>query len=182
MSHSQWEKKKYKKAASEGKTSQMYTKLVKLITMEAKKANGNRDAQGLKQAILKARDVDMPSDNIERAIKKATEAGAIMEMAIYEGYGVGGVGFVIEVLTNNKNKTSQEMKYILSKHGGALGAINSVAWNFTKTETEHGHEWMPNMFVPVESADKEILMKMIEELETNEDVQSVFTNGEGLEE
>lgn len=181
MSHSQWEKKKYKKAHSEGKTSQIYAKLVKLIIMEAKKANGNRDATGLKQAILKARAVDMPSDNIDRAIKKATEAKTVDELFIYEGYGKGGVGFIVEVLTDSRNRASQEMRHLFDKHSGALGAVNSVSWSFDKIETEEGSDWKPNILIPVSDEDRGEVLALLEDLENNEDVQEVYTNAENLE-
>src|SRR3989338_2670963 len=142
MSHSQWEKKKYKKAASEGKTSKLYTKLVRVITMEAKKSAGNRESPGLKAAIQKARDVDMPNNNIERAIKKATETGDQFERITYEAYGPGGVAMVIEALTTNHNKAAQEVKFILKEHGSALAGVCAVTlrvitkdkrWKQTKT-------------------------------------------------
>ncbi len=174
MSHSQWEKKKYKKAASEGKTSKLYTKLVRMITTEAKKCGGNKDAPELRMAIDKARAVNMPNDNIERAIKKATELGEAMEHITYEAYGPAGVGIVIQALTGNRNKAAQEIKFILSKNGFALGAMGSVTWNFTKTE----NHWKPNTFVTVSEEDANTLMALVEELEDNDEVQEVFTNAE----
>ena len=176
MSHSQWEKKKYKKAASEGKTSKLYTKLVRLIMTEAKKSNGNRDASGLKAAILKAREVDMPSDNIERAIKKATESNDAMESIIYEAYGPGGIGIVIETLTTNRNKAAQEIKHILSKHNSSLATIGSVTWGFEKKLTDKGFFWEPTMTIPLSDTDLSLLEIMVDELEENDEVQEVFTN------
>jgi len=174
MSHSQWEKKKYKKAASEGKTSKLFSKLVRAITMEAKKANGNRESPALKLMIGKARDVNMPNDNIERAIKKATEPGAAMERITYEGYGPGGVGIIIEALTDSRNRASQEIKFILSKHESNLGAIGSVTWSFTKGE----NSWKPTTTIPLEDTDSDRLIALVEELEDNDDIQEVFTNAE----
>ncbi len=174
MSHSQWEKKKYKKAASEGKTSKLYSKLVRVITMEAKKAGGNKEAPALKAAIQKARDVDMPNDNIERAVKKATEAGDAMEHMTYEAYGPGGVGIVIQALTSNRNKAAQEIKFILSKNGFALGAIGSVTWSFAK----EGTSWTPTTTIPLSPEDSELLEKIVDELEDNDEVQEIFTNAE----
>ncbi len=176
MSHSQWEKKKYKKAASEGKTSKLFTKLVRAITMEAKKALGNRESPGLKLVIQKARDVNMPSDNIERAIKKATEPGAAMEHITYEAYGPGGVGIIIEALTDSRNRASQEIKFILSEHGANLGAIGSVTWGFTKNSVDS--DWTPTMTVPLSEEDSEKLSALIDELEDNDDIQAVFVNAE----
>lgn len=172
MSHSQWEKKKYKKAASEGKTSKLYTKLVRVITMEAKKSGGNRESPGLKNSIQKARDVDMPNDNIERAIKKATEAGDQFERITYEAYGPGGVAMVIEVLTTNHNKAAQEIKFILKENDSSLAGIGSVTWGFTKKD----NEWKPNITIPISLEDTEKLEALIDELEENDEVQEIFTN------
>ncbi len=174
MSHSQWEKKKYKKAAEGDKTSKLYSKLVRAITMEAKKSGGNREAPGVKLAIEKARAANMPNDNIERAIKKATEAGDAMERITYEAYGPGGVGIIIEALTSSRNKAAQEIKFILSEHGGSLGAIGSVTWGFTK----HENTWTPTLYVPLADTDRELLVTLIDELEDNDEVQEVFTNVE----
>lgn len=177
MSHSQWEKKKYKKAASTTKTSKVYPKLIRMITHEAKKCGGNRESAGLAMAIKKARDVDMPADNIERAIKKATEAVA-MESITYETYGPGGVGIVIEALTDSKNRAAQEIRHILSENGFALGGIGSVVWGFAKEISPDGVVWKPTMTVPVSETDAELLEKLIDELEENDEVQEVFTNAE----
>ena len=178
MSHSQWEKKKYKKASSEAKTSKLYTKLVRLIMTEAKIANGNREATGLKSAIEKAREVSMPNDNIERAIKKATEAGDSMESITYEGYGPGGVGLIIEALTSSRNKATQEIKHILSEHSGVLGAMGSVTWGFERKQTDQGFVWEPTMTIPLSEDDLNNLEKLVDALEENDEVQDVFTNAE----
>lgn len=178
MSHSQWEKKKYKKAASEGKTSKLYTKLVRLIMTEAKLSGGNRDASGLKAAILKARDVNMPNDNIERAIKKASEPSTEMESIVYEAYGPGGVGLVIISLTDSRNRAAQEIKHILSLHEATLGAIGSVTWGFEKKITDQGFIWIPTTTVPLSEEDAVLLEKLVDALEENDEVQDVFTNAE----
>ena len=172
MSHSQWEKKKIKKAKEGDKISKLYSKLVRVITLEAKKSGGNREAPGLKAAIQKARDIDMPNDNIERAIKKATESADVFERMTYEAYGPGGVALIIEALSTNRNKAAQEIKHILSEHGTAFAGIGSVTWGFTKS----GDEWTPTMTIPLEDSDKESLETLIDELEENDEVQAVFTN------
>ncbi len=174
MSHSQWEKKKYKKAASESKVSKLYTKLVRVITLEAKKSGGNRESPGLKIAIQKAREANMPNDNIERAIKKATESPDNFERITYETYGPGSVAIIIEALTTNRNKAAQEIKHILSEHGSTFAGIGSVTWGFTK----EGNEWRPNITVPLSPQDTEKLEELIDELEENDEVQAVFTNKE----
>lgn len=174
MSSSQWQKKKLKKAAAGAKTSKLYSKLVRVITLEAKKCGGNRENPGLKTAIQKARDVDMPNDNIERAIKKATEPGEELERVTYEAYGPGGVGLVIEALITNRNKASQEIKHILSEHGTGLAGMGAVTWQFKKETLE----WTPTLFVQVSEEDAEKLSLLIDALEENDEVQMVYTNAE----
>jgi transcriptional/translational regulatory protein YebC/TACO1 len=174
MSHSQWEKKKGKKASQSDMISKLYPKLVKVITLEAKKSGGNRESPGLKAAIQKARDVDMPSDNIERAIKKATEASEQLERITYEAYGPGGVGMIIEALTSNRNKAAQEIKHILSEHGTAFAGIGAVTWGFTKED----NEWTPTVTIPLGEEDRTKLEALVDELEENDEVQAVFTNVE----
>ncbi len=176
MSHSQWEKKKYKKAASEGKTSKLYTKLVRLIMVEAKKAGGNRESPGVKSAIAKARQYDMPVDNIERAIKKASEPAVAMESITYEAYGPGGVGIIIDALTENRNKAAQEIKHILSKHGFPLAGIGSVSWGFKRIPTEEGLVWNAETTLELSDEDSALLDTLIEDLEENDEVQDVYTN------
>jgi YebC/PmpR family DNA-binding regulatory protein len=178
MSHSKWAKTEYKKAASDAKKSKMFTKVVKLIITEAKKSNGNKESPGLKSAIEKARNVDMPNDNIERAIKKATESGSQMENITYEAYGPGGVGMIIEALTENRNKAAQEVRHILTKNGYELGVMGSVSWGFEKKIDGDGINWIPTLTIPVNEEDSPLLEKIIDELEDNDEVQSVFTNAE----
>ena len=176
MSHSQWEKKKNKMASQGNKISKLYSKLVRLITVEAKKANGNRTAPGLANAIEKARSVDMPMDNIERAIKKATDPSEALESITYEAYGPGGVGIIIDALTTSRNKAAQEIKHILSLHGSTLGGIGSVTWGFVQERTEDGLIWEPTTLVALGDEDKALLEKMVNDLEDNDEVQDVFTN------
>lgn len=172
--HNKWSKIKHKKAVTDGQKSKIFSKLVRFITVEAKKANGDVNSPGLRLAIEKARKENMPNENIERAIKKATEPGAAMESGMYEGYGPGGVGLIIETLTDNKNRAAQEIKHILSKNGGVLGAMGSVVWAFTKQDGE----WVPTTTVELSDADIEKLSNLVDALEDNDDVQNVYTNAE----
>lgn len=174
MSHSKWAKTELKKAVSDSKKSKIFGKIVKLLIVEAKKADGNKDAPGVKMAIEKAREVDMPKDNIDRAIKKATEEKTALEHITYEAYGPGGVGIIIEALTDNRNKAAQEIRHILTKNGATLGAIGSVTWNFKK----EGTEWAPQNTTQISESDGELLTKIIDELEDSDEVQQVFTSAE----
>ncbi|MFA6536429.1 MAG: YebC/PmpR family DNA-binding transcriptional regulator [Candidatus Paceibacterota bacterium] len=173
--HNKWSKVKNKKAVSDAKKSKIFSKYSRLITLEAKKANGNTSSPGLKSIIEKARAANMPSDNIDRAVKKATEAGSQnMEVIVYEAYGPGGVALIIDALTDNRNKAAQEIKFILSEHGSALAAPGSASWAFEKT-----HEgWMPKTMAPISEEDGAKLEALIEALEENDEVQEIFTNAE----
>src|SRR3989344_8464609 len=173
--HNKWSQIKHQKGKTDAKKSQVFGKLAKLITDEARKANGNRDAAGLKSAIERARAQNMPTDNIERAIQKAVGGGAgAMETIVYEAYGPGGCALMIEVLTGNRNKAAQEIKFILSEQGVALASIGSAAWAFKKT-----HEgFTAETTVPLTDEDVVLLEKLVDALENHEDVQAVYTNAE----
>jgi YebC/PmpR family DNA-binding regulatory protein len=173
--HNKWSKIKRKKGASDAQKSKMFTKFVRYITVEAKKSGGNLSSPGLKTAIEKAKEVNMPNDTIERAIKKAaTDNSAAMENITYEAYGPGGCALVIEALTDNRNKAAQEVKHILSKNGFSLAAMGAATWAFKK---ENG-EWIPTTTTPISEEDGKTLETLIEELEENDEVQDVYTNAE----
>ena|SRR3989344_3974659 len=176
--HNKWSQIKHKKDITDAKKSKIFSKLVRFISVEARLAKGDLNAPGLRAAILKAKQINMPGDVIERAIKKASEPSLTMDSITYETYGPGGVGIIIETLTDNKNRIAQDIKHILSKNGFALGGIGSVAWSFIKEKTPEGIIWKPNMFVPVSDTDLELLDKLVDELEELDDVQEVFTNAE----
>ena len=173
--HNKWSQIKLKKGKTDAKRSQVFSKYAKLIMNEARTAKGNKDAPSLRAAIERARKENMPSDNIERAIKKATEGGgAALEAVLYEGYGPGGVAMLVEVLTDSRNRISNELKFLFSEHGGNLASPGAAAWAFAK-----GPEgWKATTLVPIEDADLGKLEKLVEALETNEDVQEVCTNAE----
>ena len=175
--HNKWAQIKHKKAITDSKKSKVFSKLVRYIATEAR-LSGGKDSPGLRAAIEKARKVNMPSENIDRAIKKASEGGASMESIAYEAYGPGGVGIIIETLTDSKNRTAQDVKHILSKNGSALAGIGSVTWAFQKEKTPEGLIWKPTTFVSAEDADLELLEKLVDDLEENDDVQDVYTNAE----
>jgi YebC/PmpR family DNA-binding regulatory protein len=175
--HNKWSKIKRKKESSDAEKSKLFGKIVRLITEEARKSKGDRNAPGLRLAIEKAKEVNMPSDNIERAIRKATESAAAMESLTYEAYGPGGAALIIEGLTDNRNKAAQEIKHILSKHKGSLAAPGSVTWAFEKKEGE----WIAASPLPLSPGDLGDLEALMEELEDNDEVQDVFTNVEPAE-
>ena len=133
--HSKWSSIKHKKAARDAKRGKVFTKLIKEITIAARLGGGDQNANPrLRTAIAAAKAQSMPNDNIDRAIKKGTgeSGGAALEEVTYEGYGSGGVAVMLEVVTDNRNRTVAEIRFIFSRHGGNLGAANSVAWMFKK--------------------------------------------------
>ncbi len=166
-------KKLGKMADNNEKKSKIFGRLAKLISLEAKKAAGNLSSPGLKAAIEKARKENMPSDNIERAIKKTD--GADLQPVIFEAYGPGGVGVIITALTDNNNRTAQEMRHVLDLQGTALAGVGSVAWNFTKSPDG---EWVANMKTGLSAEDSEKLSLLIEAIEDQDDVQDVYTSAE----
>ncbi len=173
--HNKWSKIKRQKGASDAQRSKMFSKMVKFIGVEAKKANGNLSSPGLKTAIEKAKAANMPNDTIDRAIKKATsDNSAQMESITYEAYGPGGSALIIEALTDNRNKAAQEVKFILNKNGASLAAMGAASWAFKK----EGSEWHPQTTVPISEEDSAKLEVLITELEDNDEVQDVYTNAE----
>lgn len=171
--HNKWTQIKRQKGASDAKRSQLFGKLSRMISSQVKVASGDRNAAAVQAAIEKARAADMPLDTIERAISKATEQKDL-ETIIYEAYGPGGTGMVIEVLTDSRNRAAQEVRHALSKNGFTLGAIGSVMWGFKKEEGA----LMPTMTLPLSDEDAELLSKLVDDLEALEDVQEVTTNAE----
>lgn len=173
--HNKFSKIKRLKAKTDAQKSSLFGKMAKGIQIEAKKANGNLSSPGLKAAIEKAKSVNMPSDNIERAIKKAMGADAEqMEQNVYEAYGPGGAALIIDVLTTNRNKAAAEVKHILSENGASLAAQGSASWAFEKTIDG----WVPKTTMLLSEEDAAKLEKLIDDLENNEEVQDIYTNAE----
>lgn len=134
--HSKWNTIKRKKGAADAKRGKIFSKLIREITLAARL--GSPDPEGnarLRQAIVAARDENMPKENIERAIRKGAggaDGSSGYEEVTYEGYGPGGVAVLVEAMTDNKNRTVAEIRHIFSKHGGNLGENGCVSWIFEK--------------------------------------------------
>ncbi len=173
--HNKWSKIKHKKAVTDAQKSKVFSKLAKLISNESKKCGGDMDSPGLRAVIEKARAANMPKDNIERAVKKGAgkDAGADEEV-LYETYGPGGVAIIIFAITDNKNRTTPEIRHILSKRGYELAASGSAMWAFKK---ENG-EFVANTFVQINDQDAEKLQELLDILREHDDVQEVYTNAE----
>ncbi len=233
--HSKWAGIKHKKGALDSARGKLFSKLNKEIMIAAK--NGGKDPEGnsrLRLAIQKAREANMPSDNIKKAIARGcgeVEGGEVSEIT-YEGYGPSGIAFLIEGITDNKKRTSAEIKHILSKGGGSMGESRCVSWMFKKmgvisvlkssipedeifnlalslgcddikTEEEEYEiyidtggfervkeglkarganikyaeiEMIPSSYIKIEPNSAKQVLKLIEALEENEDIQHVWSN------
>tara|TARA_B100000745_G_scaffold299012_1_gene248864 strand:- start:762 stop:1292 length:531 start_codon:yes stop_codon:yes gene_type:complete len=171
--HNKWSKIKHKKAITDGKKSKVFSRHAKLIAVASKAAGGDVSDPGLRAAIDNAKADSMPKDNIERAVAKGTDKNAAdLEPITYEFYGPGGLAFIVETLTDNRNRTAQEIKHILSRRGFTLGEPGSAAWAFTKS----GMEWTPNSTMDLPDSELESFEALIEDLEEQDDVQDVFSN------
>lgn len=177
--HSKWSQIKRQKAVTDSAKSRIFSRYARLIALEAKKSNGILSAPGLSVAINRAKAANMPKDNIERAIAKgASKDSGELFPVIYEAYGPGGVALMIDALTDNKNRTTQEIKHLLVLQGVELSAPGAASWAFTKV----GAEYTPNEpLIDVAGDDEEKLKTILEALDEHEDVQQVFTNARGYE-
>ena len=147
--HSKWKQIKRKKAVTDSRRASAWTKIIREITVAAKAGGGDPDGNPrLRLAIDSARAVNMPKENIERAVKKGTGEleGADYQEMMYEGYGPGGAAILVEATTDNANRTVAEVRHAFSRNGGNLGATNSVAWMFDRKgqlyidATRHGED------------------------------------------
>jgi YebC/PmpR family DNA-binding regulatory protein len=233
--HSKWATTKHKKAAADAKRGKVFTKITKEITVAARLGGG--DPMGnprLRTAVAKAKAVSMPADNIKRAIQKGTGElpGVAYEEITFEGYGPGGVALMIEVMTDNRNRTVSEVRHILGKLGGNLGEAGCVSWMFNKKgyivvnqskaneeklmtlaldagaedmQTEDDNfvittapndfeqvkkaledagivpdaaevTMLPQTYVKLEGKEADQMLRLMEQLEDNDDVQNVYAN------
>ena len=171
--HNKWSKVKHKKEAEDKKKSKIFTMHARLITIESKKCGGDTSSPGLKNAIIRARVVNMPSGNIDRAVTRGTGAeGGTLEEVVYEAYGPGGTAIIITGITDSKNRTVAEIKHLLAEHNAKFAEQGSVLWAFDFS----GEKPSPKITVDISSSDKEALSKLIEILSDNDDVQEIYSN------
>ncbi len=232
--HSKWANIKHRKGAQDAKRGKVFTKLIKELTVAARISGGDPDANPrLRTAIDKAKQANMPKDNVDRAIKKGTGDldGVNYEEGIFEGYGPGGVALIVEFLTDNRTRTVADVRHIFSKYGGNLGVSGSVAFLFDRkglisfstdndfeqlfeialeaeaedvkdegdiyevitdssnfievrdAMAEAGLQWetaevtmIPQNQVQLEGKPAETMLKLMDALEDNDDVQNVYAN------
>jgi YebC/PmpR family DNA-binding regulatory protein len=177
--HSKWAQIKRQKAVTDAARSRVFSRYARLLTVESKKAAGNMTAPGLVMAVTRAKAANMPKDNIERAIAKgASKDSGELEQVVYEAYGPGGVAILIDAFTDNKNRTTQEIKHLFSKNGFELSAPGAASWAFTKQDGLY----VPHTpLITVSDNDADALTTILTALDEHDDVQRVFTNAEGYE-
>jgi len=176
--HNKWSQIKRQKGVTDAKKSQAFSKMAQNIAFAARKGDKPDSNVELKHAIEKAKELNMPIDNIERAIKKGAgklEGGALEEVK-FEAYGPGGVAIIIEGITDSTNRTVAEIKNILNKSGvGKWAETGSVTWAFTKNAPPAGG-WTAKHTVEINDSDRESLNKLLEALDDQNDVQELYTN------
>ena len=153
--HSKWSTIKHKKAATDAKRGKLFTKLIKELTIAARIGGGDADANPrLRSAITAAKAANMPNDNMKRAVAKGTGElpGTTYDEVSYEGYGPGGVAVLIDALTDNRMRTTPEIRHMFTKYNGNLGEPNSVAWIFEKKG---------RFLVPTSAVEEERLMEIV---------------------
>ncbi|MFH1853710.1 MAG: YebC/PmpR family DNA-binding transcriptional regulator [Candidatus Omnitrophota bacterium] len=178
--HSKWASIKHKKAATDAKRGKMFTKLIKEVTIAARHGGGDLNANpSLRTAIDRAKQANMPADNIDRAIKKGTGEleGVSYEEFTIEGYGPGGVAIMVELLTDNKNRTTADIRSIFSKKNGSIAGAGSVSWMFEKK----GYIEIDKSTVSEDKIMSIVLDAGAQDMETGEDVYSITTDPKDFE-
>lgn len=178
--HSKWAQIKRQKAVSDAAKSRIFSRYARIITLEAKKVGPGGSSPALSGAITRAKEANMPKDNIERAIAKGVaKDAATMEHAQYELYGPGSTAIVISTVTDNKNRTLQELKQILAKHTLTIATPGSASWAFTK---HVDGTLTPNEpLLTLTESDQTALETLLTTLDEQDDVQTIFTNASGYE-
>ncbi len=174
--HSHWAGIKHKKEITDQRRAKVFSKLLALISAAAKTEPNPDFNPRLRTAIGTAKEMAVPQENIERAIKKASEAGNNLEELLFEAYGPGGTAMLIEAVSDNKNRAVQEIKTILKDHNGKWAESGSVQWAFEKTN----EGYQPKFPRDVPEREAKHLVALIEALHENDDVQNIYTNAASL--
>ena len=173
--HSKWSTIKHKKALTDAKKSKVFSKISSLISIAARKGKDPDKNPSLRTAIEKAREVNLPKENIERAIKRGAGeiAGAALEEVVYGAFGPGGVAILITAITDNKNRTLAEIKKILQEHNAKFAELNSIQWMFQRS----GADWVANNPIKIEDEKtKKELEALYEALDNSQDVNEIYDN------
>ncbi len=175
--HNKWSKIKRKKESLDGKKSKIFAKHGSLIANEVKKSGGDTNSHTVRAAVERAKADSMPADNIARALERGKGAGGEMTEVQFEAFGPGGTAIVVTALTDNNNRTSQEVRAIFTKQGFAMGTPGSAAWAFVKKDGK----LVPTSPMNLSDEDGEKLALLVDALEDHDDVQDVFTASDDVE-
>jgi YebC/PmpR family DNA-binding regulatory protein len=178
--HSKWSQIKHKKAITDKKKAQTFGKVAKAISIAARENPDPRMNLKLKTLIDHAKSLNMPNENIERLLKRAKDkSDAALEELQIEAMGPGNVAIIITAITDNRNRTINDVKTILTKNNGKSAGEGALSWMFTKERAEDG-SWVftPTYTCAVSETDQESLNKLFEALDDNDDVQDIFSNNE----
>ena len=172
--HSKWANIKHRKGAQDARRAKVFTRIGREIQTAAREGGSDPAANArLRAAILAGRTVNMPSDNIDRAIKRGTGEieGVSYEEVVYEGFGPGGVAILVQALTDNRNRTTSEMRFLFTRHGGDLGGAGSVAWMFERK----GYLEVPRDAIGEDALMEAVLEAGGDDLRIGEEVYEVYT-------
>jgi len=173
--HSHWAGIKHKKGLADQKRGQLFSKLLNAVSIAARQEPNPEFNPRLRSAVEKAKESKVPQENIERAIKRASEDKNLEELII-EAYGPEGTAILIEAITDNKNRTVAEVKKILDENGSKIAEPGSVRWAFEQIKIESGLGWQEKFKQPISAEAQKKLQKLIEELLEQNEVQEVYTN------
>ena len=173
--HSHWAGIKHKKEITDHKRGKIFSKLCAAISAAAKTEPNPDFNPRLRTAIMTAKELTVPQDNIDRAIARAKEAGENLEDLIFGAYGPGGAAILIRAISDNKNRAVQEIKLTLKERNGKWAEAGSVQWAFEPTASDSS-EWKAKFPIKISDEERDDLSNLIEALEENDDVQAVYTN------
>lgn len=174
--HSKWTQIKHQKTITDQKRGRLFSKLLNAISVAAKTDPNPNFNPRLRSAIQKAGDSNVPNENIERAVRRAEEAGQNLAELTLEAYGPGGTAIIIEAITDSKNRTVTEVKKILADNSGKWADAGSVLWGFEKNKSSAESSWAAKFYQTVSGGDLIKLKELIAVLSDQPDVQKIFTN------
>lgn len=169
--HSKWSTIKRKKAVTDAKKGQSFTKVSRLLTLAARSGGKDPDSNAaLRVALLKAKDVNMPKAVVDRAIERGSGSeGALLESIVLEGYGPEGVAILVEAVTDSRNRTVSEVRNLFNRYGGSLGEAGSAAYVFSDREN-------PAFTIPLEEGKRDKVLDLMSALDELDDVQEIYSN------
>ena len=174
--HSHWAGIKHKKGITDQKKGRVFAKLLSAISAAAKSEPNPNFNPRLRTAVLKAKEMNVPNDKIEQAIKRVSEGGQKVEELMFEAYGPGGTAILIEAISDNKNLCVSEIKKIIGDFGGTWAETGSVRWAFEELPYEKGAGWKAKFPIDIQHVEEKKLEAFIEALDEHDDVQHIYTN------